>query len=779
MVKKRSVMKKVALSLSIMLVAGVMCVLFIHHATVKRNSIPQTDTSGFTCYKTSSENICNDSETGIGFVNNELLVIINSNSSEKELKQVLEEIDGKIVGKFDKINYYQVQLGSVYGYEELQNIADTLTENSIIADARVNYAFPASEASYIPNDKEWETSWKEKTAGNNWGVEAIDAASAWEYKDLMTDVNIGVMDTMFYTGHEDLTFDELPFGNSDAIKKHNEFNAHGTHVSGIIGANFDNKAGISGVAIKRHLYGVSLWRTAEKDVMATVNDTYCAAFYYLIAEKKCKVINISMGNDLLEFCASQEANSSFRPATNELNALADCISYFLSLLLKSENEFVICVCAGNKNDGAYQYFEKDKDDEQIPYMYYSYSDYEEYLNGERSHYDYTLYKDREDEIRKRLVRAENMPSNNIFTKIKNRDVRNRVLIVGAVQNEYDEKAQTHTGYSLASFSQCGDGVDIVAPGADIYSTVPEKGWFNRLKSGYQNLSGTSMATPFVSGVAGLILSVNPDLSGDRVKDILCETATGEFGVEKYKMVSAKNAVERATNKGTAAKEGDIKEKLLGEWELDEDKICRENQVNMWDLFGTGIKYGSSMTFAEDGTFSYYIGIGVGGEGTYSIRGSDITYHVAQYEDGSTETGRIVFDESDGQRYLLTYYFEYTLYWKPVTELSDNTDQDSQRQIMTEDSSVQELYDAIYGKWYTRDSLIGFYEFAANGNCKVLFDDVKPGIFEITDNKVLKITMPWLTEQLDWDSNSGETRKGWCFTSDDELIIEGIVYIRSR
>ena len=63
---------------------------------------------------------------------------------------------------------------------------------------------------------------------------------------------------------------------------------------------------------------------------------------------------------------------------------------------------------------------------------------------------------------------------------------------------------------LAGFSNYGrHNVDLAAPGVSTLSTVPG--------SGYETKSGTSMATPHVAGVAGLILSLYPDASNEQIK----------------------------------------------------------------------------------------------------------------------------------------------------------------------------------------------------------------------------------------------------------------------
>jgi subtilisin family serine protease len=69
--------------------------------------------------------------------------------------------------------------------------------------------------------------------------------------------------------------------------------------------------------------------------------------------------------------------------------------------------------------------------------------------------------------------------------------------------------------AVSSFSNISAGVDVLAPGTDIRSSVPG--------GGFQNLSGTSMATPHVAGAFAAIHSAVPNATVDQIETALKTT----------------------------------------------------------------------------------------------------------------------------------------------------------------------------------------------------------------------------------------------------------------
>ncbi len=74
------------------------------------------------------------------------------------------------------------------------------------------------------------------------------------------------------------------------------------------------------------------------------------------------------------------------------------------------------------------------------------------------------------------------------------------------------------GGLTASFSNYGKKeVDVFAPGVKIYSSVPGG-------NTYQNLQGTSMASPVVAGLAAFLLEYYPNLTAEQVKMVIEKSA---------------------------------------------------------------------------------------------------------------------------------------------------------------------------------------------------------------------------------------------------------------
>ena len=93
-----------------------------------------------------------------------------------------------------------------------------------------------------------------------------------------------------------------------------------------------------------------------------------------------------------------------------------------------------------------------------------------------------------------------------------------VMGVGATNHD-DLRAEPALGLTWGS--NFGPEVEVVAPGVDVHSTT--------LADTYGLASGTSMASPHVSGTAALMLSLNPTATNQEVRDCIIATAEDEVG----------------------------------------------------------------------------------------------------------------------------------------------------------------------------------------------------------------------------------------------------------
>ncbi len=209
------------------------------------------------------------------------------------------------------------------------------------------------------------------------------------------------------------------------------------------------------------------------------------------------------------------------------------------------------------------------------------------------------------------------------------------ITVGATddQNTVDREDDTVAGYSSRGPRRDnGDGnpvneliPEISAPGTNIIQAegcVTSGGCSNYLSDASDNTytgrgSGTSYATPSVTGVIALVIEANPDLSPMAIKEVLKQTAerrgpasapdvdpywNRDFG---YGMVDARAAVELALHLGETGQSTNI------DWTL------QNHLLGVQDDFGKTIIYGHAWTQSEVmDSVQYRIGEGDWKEVTY-------------------------------------------------------------------------------------------------------------------------------------------------------------------
>lgn len=495
------------------------------------------------------DDIVFDEETGLRFIRNQLLVSAFLGTPKEAIEEIANEVGAVIVGYIEISCDYQFEFTNDVSLEELSVIAEYIDGYPYISDVTLNLVSEisgctndalyndnitcqrvdldldndgANEWTYavVPDPNRYITSpdfWDESSAfGDNWGLEAIKAESAWNLINDSTTVKVGVVDYYFENvydnGKAELIYDDfhnsLPFDSNDSDMN------HGNHVAGIIGAKKDNGVGIAGVATDVKLYAYSYKEEPNSD-FSLMN--YKIAFTTLIVNH-VKVINFSVAyaNLGMIYAATYDTGIKGNLARNVIRTEASAMSEYFNKMLMAGYDFLIVAAAGNDNDKAVIKCEESE----------SRFEYRKKTNTDTA----------SAEPNPTGIEAKYASAINAITPDINANVYDHIIVVGSCGSEEQ--------FRYSFFSNIGDRVDVVAPGENILSTVPHNMFPTtytdpEILECYNILSGTSMAAPHVTGIAALMYQVKPSLSARRVKSIICNS--------EYKVVKTKDSTDAYGN----------------------------------------------------------------------------------------------------------------------------------------------------------------------------------------------------------------------------------------
>lgn len=266
------------------------------------------------------------------------------------------------------------------------------------------------------------------------------------------------------------------YGNNDVAGPNAE---HGSHVSGIIGANRKNNIGINGIADNVRIMGIRVVPEGDERDKDVANGIRYAV------DNGARVINMSFGKGF---------------KWDKL-VVDDAVKY-------AEQKGVLLVhAAGNES-------QNNDVEENYPNKYYDGPEADAYRKTHKKPERPIAFLPNQNQVQGNGM-GRNMPVVPLKPVIDTAKFRlphaTNWIEVGASAYKNDASLK-------ASFSNYGKyTVDVFAPGFMINSTVP--------KSKYEEFDGTSMAAPVVSGLAALILSYYPHLKPNEVRDIIMKSVT--------------------------------------------------------------------------------------------------------------------------------------------------------------------------------------------------------------------------------------------------------------
>lgn len=289
-------------------------------------------------------------------------------------------------------------------------------------------------------------------------------------------------------GDDYLNAAQRNYGNNDVVGPNAD---HGTHVSGIIGANRNNNLGILGVANSVSIMTIRVVPEGDERDKDVANGIRYAV------DNGARIINMSFGKGYKW----------------DKKVVDDAVKY------AAEKGVLLVHAAGNENNN-------NDIVENYPNKYFDSPESDLY---EKTHKkpvlsDFIPLKPNETVNQQgmglpRKLDAFLKPIPLDSAKFRLPHAKNWIEVGASTYKDDDELK--------ASFSNYGkNNVDVFAPGFMINSTIPG--------SKYEEFDGTSMAAPVVSGLAALILSYYPELNPVQLKDIIIKSVAKVYHKVKYK-----------------------------------------------------------------------------------------------------------------------------------------------------------------------------------------------------------------------------------------------------
>ena len=380
-------------------------------------------------------------------------------------------------------------LGRVYLLKFKRIFAVDSLISKLKKEKDINYAekAPLFKILYSPNDKYYNSYLTFK-----WYLKVIHAEQAWDIQKGDPNIKVAIVDNAIDVGHPDLKHKivgqiDLADGdlNPTPPKKNMDW-SHGTHTSGLAGAETDNNIGIASIGFKVSLLAVKV----SNDSTDGTTMSYGYQGIVWAADHGANVMNLSWGGPGYYKTGQYVANYAYNKGC------------------------VIVASAGNDGNSSVTY----------PAGY-------------------------------------------------------KHVIAVASTDGNDKKS---------SFSQYGSFVDVCAPGGGsngfgIYSTVDDS------SQQYGYMEGTSMASPIVAGLCGLMLSEDSLLTPGKLKAILKATCdsidaqnpdfSGQLGAGRINAYAALHAVHDSM----------VKHSIVADFKASSVSVPEGGNVNFTDLSGATAK----------------------------------------------------------------------------------------------------------------------------------------------------------------------------------------------